>query len=94
VTDKTTSVSLGRARLPLPLARQLMVLPPGLRGRVVAFVVQAHVTGLDLQKLVAASDQLRRLCVLMQLSLRVSGGASVDIQALQESVDLAKGLWP
>ena len=66
------SVSLGRARLPIPLAQQLMQLPPGLRGRTMAFIVQAHTHGLDLQKLVAAANQLRRLGVLINQSLRSS----------------------
>ena len=88
------SVSLGRARLPMPLAQQLMQLPPGLRGRTLALIVQAHVAGLDLQKLVESADQLRRLGVLLNQSLRVSRGLSVDVPALQETAKKVDALWP
>lgn len=94
MTTKTTSVSLGRARLPNDLAQQLMQLPPGLRGRTMALIALAHVQGLDLQKLVESADQLRRLGVLINQSLRVSRGASVDIPALEQTAKRVNALWP
>jgi hypothetical protein len=94
MTAKTTSVSLGRARLPQGLAGQLNALPPGLRGRVVAFVLLAHVQGLNLPQLVAASTELRRLGVLVNQSLRASAGRSVDVVALQEAAKKVNQLWP
>ena len=90
----TMSVSFGRARLPMGLASQLMSLPRGIRGRTVALVLQAHTGGLDIQELVQAADQLRRLGVLLNQSLRISRGAEVDMEALQEAVEKVKGLWP
>ncbi len=92
MTSKTLSVSLGRARLPKALARELMLLKPGLRGRVVALVLIAQVSRLDLQKLVSSQDQLRRLGVLINQSLRLSVGRDVDHRALAAAVQLIKSL--
>jgi hypothetical protein len=94
MTTKTTSVSFGRARLPNALAAQLTTLPPGLRGRTVALIVQAHVTGLDVQKLVASASELRRLGVLINQSLRLSGGRGVDVVALQGAAKKVNQLYP
>lgn len=71
-----------------------MSLPRGLRGRTVAFIILAHTSGLDMQKLVESANELRRLGVLLNQSLRVSRGTAVDAQSLRESVNLVKGLWP
>jgi hypothetical protein len=71
-----------------------MALPRNLRGRTVAFIILAHTSGLDLKKLVSAADDLRRLGVLINQSLRVSRGSAVDAQALREAVQKVKGLWP
>ena len=78
----------------MPLAQQLLALPPGLRGRTMALIALAHVQGLDLQKLVAATVELRRLGVLINQSLRVSRGASVDLPALMETAKKVDALWP
>ena len=94
MSQPTISVSLGRARLPLPLARQLMALAPGLRGRTMAFLVQAHVHGLDLQKLVESAPELRRLGVLINQSLRLSRGRGVDIPAVEQAAKKVDALWP
>ena len=94
MNQPTLSVALGRARLPLPLARQLMALPPGLRGRTMAFILQAYSAGLDLQKLVGAADQLRRLGVLLNQSLRCTGGAVPDENALRDAAKLIGSLRP
>ena len=91
---KTVSVAFCRSRLPQTLAGQIMALPRNLRGRTVAFIILAHTTGLDLKKLVSSADELRRLGVLLNQSLRVSRGSSVDAQALREAVQKVKGLWP
>lgn len=94
MTTKTTSVSLGRARLPQALAAQLQALPPGLRGRTVAFIVLTHTTGLDVQKLVAASSELHRLGVLLNQSLRISAGRDMDVSALHEAAKKINQLYP
>jgi hypothetical protein len=94
MTTKTTSVSLGRARLPLTLAAQLNALQPGLRGRTVALILLAHTTGLDLQKLVASAPELRRLGVLINQSLRLSRGRGVDLPAVEEAAKKVSALWP
>jgi hypothetical protein len=94
VTTKTASVSLGRARLPKALAEQLQALPPGLRGRTVAFIVLAHTGGLDVRQLVAASTELHRLGVLLNQSLRVSAGRGVDVPTLHEAVGKIALLFP
>jgi hypothetical protein len=94
MSQPTISVSLGRARLPLPLARDLMGLPPGLRGRTMAFLVQAHCAGLDLQKLVGASTELRRLGCLINQSLRCTRGVATDENALREAAKLIDSLRP
>jgi hypothetical protein len=91
MTAKTVSVALGRARLPKALAAQLLALPPGLRGRTMAVIVQAHVSGLDLEKLIAAADQLRRLGVLINQALRSN---SPDHAALSEAAKKVNALWP
>ena len=94
MSTKTSRIAFGRARLPQGLAGQLSALPRGLRGRTIGFIVLAHATGLDVQKLVAAVSELRRLGVLLNLSLRVAKGTSVDVQALRTATQLVKGLWP
>lgn len=91
---KTVSVSFGRARLPRQLAEQLLGLKRGLRGRTVAFIVLAHTSGLDLAKLVEAATEMRRLGVLLNQSLRISKGTSVDAKDVDEAVQNLKGLWP
>jgi hypothetical protein len=91
---KTTSVSFGRARLPQGLAGQFMGLKRGLRGRTVAFIILAHTKGLDVPSLVSAATEMRRLGVLLNQSLRVSRGNSVDTDALASAVKLIGGLWP
>ena len=91
---KTTSVCFCRSRLPQGLAGQLMSLPRGLRGRTVAFIILAHTQGLDLQRLVIATHELRRLGVLLNQSLRLSRGKGLDVAALHEAVQKVKGLWP
>jgi len=94
MNTKTTSVSFGRARLPQGLAGQFMGLKRGLRRRTVAFIILAHTQGLDVPSLVSATTELRRLGVLLNLSLRVSRGTSIDANALREAVQKVKGLWP
>lgn len=91
---KTREVSFCRSHLPIALANQLMALKRGLRGRTVAFIILSHAQGLDVQKLIEAAAELRRLGVLINQSLRVSRGASVDAQALRDAVQKVKGLWP
>jgi hypothetical protein len=71
-----------------------MALKRNLRGRTIGFVVLAHVQGLDLQKLVDSAAELRRLGVLLNLSLRVSRGNSVDEKALRDAVRMVKGMFP
>jgi len=90
----TISVSLGRARLPVALAGQLMDLSPGLRGRTMAFIALAHVQGLDLRKLVESATDLRRLGVLINQSWRVSRAQSVDATALEQAAKKINALWP
>jgi len=91
---KTREVSFCRSHLPIALANQLMALKRGLRGRTVAFIILTHTQGLDLQNLVASGVELRRLGVLLNQSLRVSRGTSVDMEALQDAVQKVKELYP
>ncbi len=92
MTTKTRSVSLGRARLPIDLARDLQALKPGLRGRVAALIIIAKASNIDLNELVAARNQLRRLGVLINQSLRLSHGREVDHRALAAAVRLILSL--
>jgi hypothetical protein len=62
--------------------------------RTVAFIILAHTAGLDLPKLVASASELRRLGVLLNQSLRVSRGSSVDMEALRDAVQKVKELYP
>ena len=94
MNTKTREVSFCRSHLPIHLANQLMALKRGLRGRTIAFIILSHAQGLDVQKLTEAAAELRRLGVLINQSLRVSRGASVDAKALREAVQQVKGLWP
>ena len=91
---KTREVSFCRSHLPIALANQLMALKRGLRGRTVAFIIMSHAQGLDVQKLIESGVELRRLGVLLNQSLRVSRGTSVDTDALASAVKLIGGLWP
>ncbi len=93
MTTKTTSVSFGRARLPLALAAQLNGLQPGLRGRTVALILLAHTTGLDLRQLVASAPELRRLGVLINQSLRLSRGRGMDLPAVEQAARKVTALW-
>jgi hypothetical protein len=94
MNTKTREVSFCRSHLPIHLANQLMALKRGLRGRTVAFIILAHAQGLDVQKLIESGVELRRLGVLLNQSLRVSRGTSVDTDALASAVKLIGGLWP
>ena len=94
MTNKTTSVSFGRARLPLALAAQFNGLQPGLRGRTVALILLAHSTGLDLRQLVESAPELRRLGVLLNQSLRLSRGREVDLTAPEQASKNVAALWP
>ena len=94
MSGRNPAVTFGRARLPKDLAGPLTALPRGIRGRTVGLILLAHNQGLDIQKLVGAASELRRLGVLLNQSLRVSSGSSVDAQALREAVQKVKGLWP
>ena len=78
----------------MALAKQLMSLKHGLRGRVIGFILRTHCNGLDLQELVEASVELRRLGVLLNQSLRVSKGTSADLAALESAAKLIGGLFP
>jgi hypothetical protein len=53
-----------------------------------AFIVKAHVHGLNLQKLVGAADSLKRLAVLINQSLRCTAGTLPDEKALREAAEL------
>ena len=94
MSGRNPAVTFGRARLPKDIAVPLKALPRGIRGRTVGLILLAHNQGLDIQKLVGAASELRRLGVLLNQSLRVSSGSSVDAQALREAVQKVKGLWP
>ena len=91
---KTKEVAFCRSHLPIALGNQLLALPRGLRGRTVSFIIQAHATGLDLRKLVESGAELRRLGVLLNQSLRVSRGTSVDLEALEDAIEKVKQMWP
>lgn len=92
MTTRTTSVSFGRARLPIQLSRDLMALKPGLRGRTVALILSAKAQDVDLGKLVAAADELRRVGALINQSLRLSLGRDVDQLALARAAQLINSL--
>jgi len=94
MSGRNPAVTFGRARLPKDLAGPLMALPRGIRGRTVGLILLAHNQGLDIQKLVAAASEMRRLGVLLNQSLRVSRGTSVDTDAVASAVKLIGGLWP
>jgi hypothetical protein len=59
-----------------------------------AFIALAHVQGLDLQKLVESANELRRLGVLINQSLRLSRGQSVDAVTLEKASKKVDSLWP
>ena len=86
----TVQVKFGRSRLPLSLADSLKKLPPGLRGRTVGVILQAHCQGVDIPALVKASDELCRLGILLNLSLKKQ---TVDIPALRQAVEKLKELY-
>lgn len=48
----------------------------------------------DLQQLITAANELRRLGVLVNQSLRVSAGRDVDAAALQQAAKQINQLWP
>ena len=94
MTTRTSQISLGRPRLPNGLAAQLKALPPSVRGRTVAFIILAHIGGMEVNKLIEAAKELRRLGVLINQSLRVSGGQNVDMEALNLAAKRINNLWP
>jgi hypothetical protein len=91
---RNPAVVLGRARLSQGLAGPLSSLPRGIRGRTIGFILMAHTTGLNLKQLVESATELRRLGVLINQSLRVSRGTSVDTETLHEAAELVKGMFP
>ena len=94
MTNRTSQVSLGRPRLPNGLAAQFKALPPSVRGRAVAFIILAHTAGLNVKDMTESASELRRLGVLLNQSLRVSGGRKVDVEALELAVKRINSLWP
>jgi hypothetical protein len=94
MTKRTRQVVLGRPRLPNGLAVQLKALPPSVRGRLVAFIIQAHTEGVDIKELIKSAAELRSLGVLLNQSLRVSKGMNVDTKALGLAAKRINDLWP
>jgi len=80
--------------LPVAVANQLLSLPVGIRGKTVGLVLLAHGQGMDLTKLIVAAGQLRKLGVLLNQSIRLAKGSSVDHNALQEAVKAVQTLFP
>lgn len=59
-----------------------------------AFIILAHIGGMEVNKLIEAAKELRRLGVLINQSLRVSGGQNVDMEALNLAAKRINNLWP
>jgi hypothetical protein len=49
---------------------------------------------MEVNKLIEAAKELRRLGVLINQSLRVSGGQNVDMEALNLAAKRINNLWP
>jgi len=94
MNPQTRQIAFCRSYLPMPLANQFLKLKRNLRGRTIAFIIIAHTRGLDVQKLIEAASEMRRLGVLINQSLRVSRGTSVDINAVESVAKLIKGMFP
>ncbi len=89
---KSVRVVFGRSYLPFDLGHALNDLLPRLRGRTIALILIAHALKIDLNKLIEARDQMRRLGVLLNQSLRLSLGREVDQKALAAAVKLINSL--
>ena len=74
------------------MAAKLLDLPTKIRSRAVSVILAAHWDKISVEKLIAAQDQFRRLGILLNQSLRASGGRDVDQDALKEAVQIVKGL--
>ena len=94
MNPKTRQIAFCRSYLPIPLANQFLQLKRNLRGRTIAFIIVAHVQGLDVQKLIEAASEMRRLGVLINQSLRVSRGTSADVKAVEAAAKLIRGMFP
>jgi hypothetical protein len=80
-----------RIRLPKSQAAMWLALPPSVRSKAVAMVLGA-VGNVNLAELASVRRELVNLGTLLNQSLRVSGGRSVDDDALKACVELLSRL--
>jgi hypothetical protein len=88
-TNKTTQM---RIRVSPDVARRLLALSPRARCRAVSMMVGAAMEGVDLGELLAMRKELSSLGNLLNQSLRASGGAAVDREALRAVVTKLEGV--
>ena len=81
-----------RVRVPEGVAKSLLDLAPRQRANALGLLLAEKANGIDLQKLLQADASLIRIGVLMNQSLRTSGGRSVDLVALQNAIKLINSL--
>lgn len=81
-----------RVRVPQGVAKNLLDLCPRQRANAVGLLLSEKADGIDLQKLLQADGSLIRIGVLLNQSLRTSGGRSVDLVALQNAIKLINSL--
>lgn len=81
-----------RIRLSSNAAESLLTFPPRMRSRVVSMLVTAGLTNVDLAELLSARKELSALGNLLNQSLRISWGESVDEVALRGVIKKLEGL--
>jgi len=81
-----------RIRLPAAAAGELTALPPRQRARVVSLVLNAQLAGVQAADLVQVHRNLVAVGHLLNRSLRVSRGLVANVVAVEECVELVKGL--
>ena len=81
-----------RIRLTDQTARRLLTLPPRARCRAASMMISATMDNIDLGELFAMRRELVALGNLLNQSLRLSWGGSVDESALRGVVEKLGGL--
>jgi hypothetical protein len=81
-----------RLRLGQAAAEQLRELPARVRSEVATLAINAALAGVPVARLVGCRQELKNLGLLLNQSLRVSRGQSVNVEALAQAVGVVQKL--
>lgn len=79
--------------LPLDLHTEVLALPPNIRSRAVSTVLIAAADGIDLPGVIAATEQLRRIGVLLNQAVHYAHlGKGLDVTRLKDCLSFIERL--